>query len=82
MNCLPRTEATIIATADAVVWVTARQQFKELLMKVPWDAFFLEKKEVFGKDSVVFQDRPRPMSERHKKTSSTQSAQSKKNVLK
>lgn len=25
--------ATITATADAVVWVTARQQFKELLMK-------------------------------------------------
>lgn len=29
-------KATITATADAVVWVTARQQFKELLMKVSW----------------------------------------------
>ncbi len=27
-------KATITATADAVVWVTARQQFKDLLMKV------------------------------------------------
>ena len=32
---LLRAKATITATAAAVVWVTARQQFKELLMKAP-----------------------------------------------